>query len=229
MHVVIQCAATKCPEAGTFRTADGRWVAFVADPAAAPSAPDTLYAHPDDLSDQPSATWRQRVEAENAPGGANSWGLLPAGDLYRPRIYRALVERYGRERVFILSAGWGLVRADWLLPTYDIALSSSAEAHHRRRGVDGYQDWVSSNLQQATGPDVVFLGGRAYLPLFERLTARYGGRRLVFFPQVGPKAAAPTTSGCTTQAYITSQRTNWHYACAEALLDGRIAPDFSAA
>jgi hypothetical protein len=39
-----------------------------------------------------------------------------------------LVEKFGIEKVFILSAGWGLIRADFLTPNYDITFSGSAEA-----------------------------------------------------------------------------------------------------
>ncbi len=229
MRIVIQCAATKNQNAGTFRTADGYRVAFVADPAIAPPAPGVLHAHPDDPSDQPGLTWRERVAAENVAGGTNPWGLLPAGELYRPRIYRSLIERYGIEDVFILSAGWGLVRADWLLPTYDIAFGGGTKAHHRRRAIGGYQDWVAQPLWEAPEPDLVFLGGRAYLPLFQHLTGCYGGRRLAFYQATDATTAAPDLPGCATQVFATTQRTNWHYACAEALIEGRVVADFSGA
>ncbi len=229
MRVVIQCAATKDRNAGTFHTVDGRKVAFVADPALAPPEQGVLYAHPDDPSDQPGLTWRDRVAAENAPGATYPWGLMPAGELYSPRIYRALTARFGVEQVFILSAGWGLVRSDWRLPAYDIAFAASAAPFHRRRGIAGYRDGVAGVLWEPPEPDLVFLGGRAYLPLFEHLTATYGGRRLVFYPQLGPDPVVPNLPGCATQAFVTTQRTNWHYACAAALIEGRIMPDFSGA
>lgn len=232
MRIIIQCAATKHPDAGTFRAADGRKVAFVAEPCDAPLQAGTLHVHPDDRdpSDPSGPTWRQRVEAQNAPGSTNPWGLMPAGELYRPRIYRALIERYGVENVFILSAGWGLVRADWRLPDYDIAFGGGAAHHQRRRGLEGYQDWVTTDLwEPPPEPDMVFLGGRAYLPLFQHITGSYGGRRLMFYPTLGPDTVAPQVPGCATQGFTTTQRTNWHYACAEALIAGQIQPDFSGA
>lgn len=64
--------------------------------------------------------------------------------------------------MFILSAGWGLVRSDWLLPKYDIAFGASAEPYHRRRGIEGYQDWNALWEARETAPeaDLIFLGGR---------------------------------------------------------------------
>jgi hypothetical protein len=57
MIVVIQCAATKRPGAGCVRSAAGRPVIFVADPASAPADGAHLYARPDDMSDT-GVSWR---------------------------------------------------------------------------------------------------------------------------------------------------------------------------
>jgi hypothetical protein len=39
------------------------------------------------------------------------------------------VDRFGLENVYVLSASWGLIRADFLTPYYDITFSSSADAY----------------------------------------------------------------------------------------------------
>ena len=51
----------------------------------------------------------------------------------RPSVYRELVHALGAENVFILSAGWGLLSADFLTPNYDITFSATAERYKRRR------------------------------------------------------------------------------------------------
>lgn len=51
----------------------------------------------------------------------------------------------------------------------------------------------------------------------------------MFYPQLGPDPVVPNLPGCATQTFATTQRTNWHYACAAALIEGRIVPDFSGA
>jgi len=43
----------------------------------------------------------------NAQPNGNPLGLLPAWRLYRHAAYGKLVECYGTDNVFILSAGWG--------------------------------------------------------------------------------------------------------------------------
>ncbi len=34
------------------------------------------------------------------------------GNLYEPNVYQNLIDRFGWDNVFILSAGWGLVKAN---------------------------------------------------------------------------------------------------------------------
>jgi hypothetical protein len=119
MRIVIQCAGSK--RAGTLRAADGRRVAFVADPSLAPPISGVLHAHPDHIIAEDGAasgqTWRDRVTAANGDGADNPLGLLPAARLHAPEAHCLLERTLRPERLFILSAGWGLVRADFLLPT----------------------------------------------------------------------------------------------------------------
>lgn len=220
MRVVIQCAGSKQPAAGSFRTADGRRVVFVAHPALAPRADETHYAHPDDLSDREGQTWRELVADENRRPGVAPSPFYPAGLLYTPAAYRTLQERVGAERLFILSAGWGLVRSDFLLPAYDITFSGSAEPYKRRQARQRFSDF--NHLLDEGEADTVFLGGKDYLPLFLKLSSAVRGRRLVFFNSAVPPAAP----GCMVQEFRSARRTNWHYGCAEAFASGAVEPRF---
>lgn len=222
MRVVIQCAGSKRPAAATFKTADGRRVVFVAEPALAPKADHIHYAHPDDVSDRESQTWRERVADQNRLPGVASSPLCPAGSLYTPSAYRTLQQRFGAEHLFILSAGWGLVRADFLLPSYDITFSASAEAHRRRRSSSRFADFNA--LAGAPAGNTVFLGGKDYLPLFLKLTEGIPGQRLVYFNSTRP----PHAPGCILERYVTSRRTNWHYDCADHIATGVLKPFFAA-
>ena len=220
---VIQCAGSKRPGAGTFHTSEGRRVAFVAYPAGAPLKPGVLHAHPDDRSEPAnldSPTWRDLVSEANRAPCRGAPELLPAGRLYTPPAYAELAGWTGADRLFILSAGWGLVRSDFLLPDYDITFSASAEAYKRRRSRQPFRDF--SALDGAAAEDVVFLGGKSYLPLFLALTASSPGRRMVFYNSASP----PLAPGCFLQAYRTMRRTNWHYGCAAELARGDLAPLF---
>ena len=210
MIVVIQCAAGKQPHAGHLRTLDGRKVMFVAHPESAPADGNRIYARPDDISDR-GDSWRTVLERYNTAPGENPLGLLPARYLYRNSTYELLGQRFGPERLYILSAGWGLVRADYLTPNYDVTFSKAGNVPQfkRRRNQDTYRDF---ELPSGVSDPIVFFGGRDYIPLFTKLTASATVPRTVFF--AGRRAEAP---GCKLRR-IGDPFTNWHYQCAKEFL-----------
>ena len=79
--------------------------------------------------------------------------LLPAVDHPNP-TYAKLEQALGRDRLFILSAGWGLIPAV-LTPAYDITFSNAAEPFKKRRRGDLYLD-LRMIADQADGP-ILFL------------------------------------------------------------------------
>ena len=218
MKIVIQCAAKKDPNAGCLTDYKGTPVLFVADPACAPHTDTYVYARPDDLAEN-EKTWREvLIEYNNKPGD-NRLNLLPAYRLYSNPAYEQLVDRYGIDNVYILSAGWGLIRADFLTPKYDITfaqITKKDEKYKQRRARDQYHDF--SMLPNNVGDDLVFFGGKSYLPLFCALTHDYPGKRFVFYNS----KVLPDTPGCTLVRYQTTTRTNWHYGCAKAFMAGTI-------
>lgn len=74
------------------------------------------------------------------------------------------------EGVYILSAGWGLIRSDFLTPYYDITFSQSADPYKRRRRTDRYDDFRM--IPDGVKDEILFIGGKDYLPLFCQLTNR---------------------------------------------------------
>lgn len=212
--VVISCAGSKKDDAGHFKTDDGRKVMFVADPAKAPRDSEGCYARPDDLSH--GLSWRDRLVEYNDRRRDNPLGLLRAGRLYANEIYSRLVERYGLDGFYVLSAGWGLIRADFLTPNYDITFSNNADAWNRRKAADR---WKDLNMLSDDGEKpVMFFGGKAYVPLFCRLTEGYRGERKIWTRS----QHLPDTPGCVVRPYRTNTRTNWHYECVGAYLDGKL-------
>ena len=214
MIVVIQCANRKHPEAGFLTTASGRKVLFVAHPNAAPPSQELIYAHPDDQSDR-GMSWRSFLLEYNRSPGQNPLHLYRSADLYSHPVYDLLVQRLGPERVYILSAGWGLISASFLTPVYDITFSNSAEGYKRRRIRDAYRDLCM--LPSHSEEPITFFGGKDYLPLFCALTKQAAGPRTVFYAST----QAPEAPGCSLTKYHTTIRTNWHYQCAK---DFVIAP-----
>jgi hypothetical protein len=215
MKVVIQCAAGKQPDAKTFIAADGRRVAFVAHPELAPRDAGILYARPDDVYDD-GQSWRKRLLAYNEELTGNPLGFLQAYRLYHHNAYRVLVERFGLTRVFVLSAGWGLIPAAFLIPDYDITFSASADPWKRRHKEDRYDDFrmIADDEDQ-----IVFVGGKDYLPLFCHLTAPLRGAKTVFF---NSRRRPDLPHGFTPIPYSTKTRTNWHYECALDLAAGKV-------
>ncbi len=219
--IVITCAGSKQSHAGCLRLRSGREVLFVSDPDKAPQDGPYAYKHPDGLADT-GETWREQLWRYNerhkdAPED-NCLGLLPAWKLYRDAIYARLAKKYGAERLYILSAGWGLIRAEFLTPNYDITFSNNAEPYKRRhqRDRDAYDDWCM--LPDDTADPVVFFGGRSYIKLFCALTERVKGPRHVFFNSL----YVPDAPSCHLQKFDTSTKRNWHYKCASAFMDGKV-------
>lgn len=213
MKIIIQCAAGKDEGAGTMRAKDGKPVLFVADPARAPASPEILYARPDDPAED-GWRWRDHVLSYNRHPGINPLGLLPAWKLYRHPAYGALFNRCGTKNVYVLSAGWGLIRSDFLTPAYDITFSAQADAFKRRGKRDAYDDL--NMLEGRSNEPVAFFGGKDYLPLFCRLTENYAGPRIAAFNS----ASEPQAHGVRFVRYHTRTRTNWHYEAVNAFLDG---------
>jgi hypothetical protein len=128
MIAVIQCAGRKRLGAGHMLSAARKPVIFVGNPAAAPADASHVYACPDDPSDA-GPSWRhQLVRYNEEHANDNPLGLYTARWLYNNKAYERLVGHLGERKVYILSAGWGLIRADFLTPYYDITFAAKKKA-----------------------------------------------------------------------------------------------------
>lgn len=216
MIAIIQCAASKQEGAGRLATADGRPVRFVADPDAAPPDDRVVHARPDDVSDR-ERSWRE-VLLEYNKASDNPLKLLKAWELYDDPAYGRLVRKYGIDKVYVLSAGWGLIRATFLTPDYDITFSYvEPEQRFKRRGRDDrYNDFCM--LPHETREPIVFFGGKGYLPLFALLTSSIRAPKTVFYNSDD----VPEMPGCMLKRFETRTRINWHYQCVNAFVYGEI-------
>ena len=191
---------------------------FVANPDVAPPTENVTFARPDDLSDT-GESWRTVLCRYNETPGHNRYGLLPAWRLYRHRTYRMLAEYFGLGRLYILSAGWGLLPAPFLTPSYDITFRSARpdERFKRRRRHDEYSDF--RKLPADPSEPILYFGSNGYIPLFCTLTADTASRRIVFYA-----GRQPTAPGCRLKRFGTPF-TNWHYQCAKGFIEGAIQYD----
>jgi hypothetical protein len=214
MIVVIQCAGTKWKHAGFMKTGDSQPVNFVAHPDLAPATGHSLYARPDDPCDQ-ELSWREKLlvyNEEYTKSGHNPFGLLPAFELYQNDIYRALTARFGTNRTYILSAGWGLIKSAFLTPYYDITFSAAASRYIRRRKSDLYNDFCM--LPDDTEEPIMFFGSKEYVTLFARITYRARSQKTIFYNSTIP----PNVSECLLIKFETKRKTNWQYECVSAFL-----------
>lgn len=226
MIVVIQCAARKRANAGHLVSKEGRKIMFVADPGRAPESESVVYRRPDDL-ESPGRSYRDvLVEYNQREREENPLDLLPAWKLYENQVYASLAEKFGTDNLYILSAGWGLIEAEFLTPNYDITVSTnvslkSKNGYKRRCKRDSvYKDY--SMIPRDVSSHVVFLGGKDYVRLFWELTAGIA-RRTIFHKSCSPPSVPDcTVPDCTFKRYETSTR-NWHYECARALIDGTVS------
>jgi len=80
----------------------------------------------------------------------------------------------------------------------------------------GIGDFFGEKLEKTSKQNMRTL--RDYLPLFAKLTESVKGRRTVFYNSKN----IPDLHGCTLRRFETDAKTNWHYLCANAFLDGLV-------
>jgi hypothetical protein len=226
MKIVISCAGRKVTCAkrdGYMQTKDGKPVMFVAQPLFAPKCDNVIYKTPDDLSDDGQASWRTRLQEYNKSPGDNPWKLYKAYMLYRNKTYGDLAKRFSDKNVYILSAGWGLIRADFLTPQYNITFSPGATGKNRYK----HREFVKTDpyfnfLPDDDGP-IVFLGGKTdYVRLFCWLTEKYRSCRIVYYYSKRPDAKPPEVNGCKTERFESEKPRTWYYECAKDFIEGKI-------
>lgn len=206
---VIQCAASKNAKAGCLKSSDGKFVKFVAQPDLI-SNENVIYARPDDMANG-TETWRDKLNTINS-SGHNPDSLLPAYKLYSHPSYKQLVEKFGVKNVYILSAGWGLVKSDFLLPDYNITFSNVAPRFAKRVKKDFYNDYTQIDCNE--GDVIVFVGGKDYQELFIRLTNKCICKKIIFYNST----QKPKLKDVEFIKYETRTRTNWHYEPAKDLI-----------
>ncbi|MGH8058075.1 MAG: DUF6884 domain-containing protein, partial [Candidatus Entotheonellia bacterium] len=149
------------------------------------------YVRPDDPCGEKTMTWRDLLRHYNEER-ENPWNLFRAADLYTPtervfrKLYRELADTFGWESVFILSAGWGLIRADFWTPNYNITFSKQSKKkkpwawRNAKDCVPLWQDFNHlQNVQIAQDEPIHFFAGKDYLPMFYALVESVPGKKVV--------------------------------------------------
>jgi len=218
MKIIIACTSKK-RDGGSFKS-NGETVKFVAHPEYAPHSDHYIYARPDDISDDGRLSWWERLRDYNENyknTKENPCNMLPAFELYKNPIFEKLVNEFCIENVFIISAGWGIIPADYLTPIYDITASNRGEAHSKIKIEDTLKK--VPNMLPDNGEDIIFLGGKDYQKLFHKLFRNYEGEKIIFY-YCQPDLTAQRSKdndGFELRPYQSSNPRKWYYECAEEI------------
>lgn len=203
MKIIIQCANGKVKNKTKLANFQ-----FVANPE------NVNQFKPDDKVPSKPETWRELITRYNKTVNSNPWNLLTAGKIYKNKIYKEVLNKYDEKDVFILSAGWGLIRSNFLIPHYDISFSNSAPKLNRRKPNDSYQDYNHLKAGYNGEEEVLFFGGGSYLDLFYQLTKDIANKNIKIYHATDNIEKHPEYS------YIKYPRcfTNWHYQAVKDIL-----------
>lgn len=174
---------------------------------------------PDNRIPNMEITWRDFVLTNQ------NQNIIPfrAYELYKRNEYRQLFNRFGNS-FYVLSAGWGLVKADFRLPNYDITFSNNAELINKRN-YNLPPAYIDFNHLENTNDneDIIYVGGENYLSFFYNLTENLKNRKIIYYHSINhPK---PHTGNFLYRRYYPNNpklRTNWHYELAGKISKGII-------
>jgi len=231
MIIVIQCCSRKKQNAGSFIINNRQTVRFVAEPDLCQESDQEYFCKPDDLVPGSHNTWREHLQQYNEiyhRTGDNPYNLCTAIELYRPkgRIYRALVDTFGEENTFILSAGWGLVGISILLPDYDITFSKSAKnvGICRVRSItdNSWNDFNHLKNDHISENEVIyFFGGLVYHHQFYKLMTNIPNQKVIYYNSQNYINHTDTSYRFERYHLANGLRTNWHYQCAKDFMHQR--------
>ena len=214
MKIIISCCDRKN---GELFQHNGEAINFVSH-ANELTPNNELYFHPDDLMPNENITWRELVAQQEIRND-----LLPTHELYKPEIYNSLFQHYGNN-LFIFSAGWGIVRADYKLPKYNVTFSNSNNIpiYAKRNDNDTFNDF-----NQLEGVDenerIIFIGGKDYVLPFCQLTNHLPNQKIVVYKNHDVLNNNPyLNNNFQFMHYQTNRRTNWHYEYANRLINNEI-------
>jgi hypothetical protein len=162
----MQCCATKGD--AQYLKDGGHDVHFVANPNC---GTEKFYKRPDDKS-LSGKTYREIVDLQSNENLRDAYSIYTPKTPYKD-IYKKLFEKFGK-RLYILSAGWSIVRAEFKLPSYDITFNASAKKFkHRKHNDAGYKDYNHLAIDfPANPPSVMCIGSLSYQKQYRKLMGR---------------------------------------------------------
>ena len=218
--VVMICAKEKKGNSNIIHENFNHPITFVAQP----NGVNTFL--PDGDIPNLNMTWRDYVTNNQN----NNVIPFKSYQLYIHGVYQNLFNFF-RYRLFILSAGWGLVKAEFRLPNYNITFSSSAKPEYKRvfNNLDpSFNDFNDLTYNHNVGlnsenEDIVFIGGRTYIKQFIARTDGIGKNKIIYHFGNEPLVVLPDNFFYVQ--YVPNNPNNyrtWHYELAQKYADGEI-------
>jgi len=171
----------------------------------------------DDIPGNNNYSWRNYVS--NNQNHIN----LPyrAYELYTENVYQELFMTFGN-RLYIESAGWGIINAEFRLPNYDITFSNNINEetirHYEAGNYDDYNQLIVSN-----DDDIVFIGTEKYLPLFFNLTNQLPNRKIIYWKKNNTPIKYPIPNNSFIyRRYKSNSPRRWFYELASKIANGII-------
>jgi hypothetical protein len=212
---VLVCSSDKIKT--WFRYQD-KHIMFVSPPH---KFPNDIYTHHylDDEIPGENRTWRDLVlNGQNNP----NLDMARAYLLYRPKIdpdiYRDFYNKF-KNRFYIFSSGWGIVRAEFKIPAYNIAdITDSAFPNMLNHLKDDY-------VKSYRDSEVILFAGSAYVAPFRAMTQSipYRKKTIVRYCEKTPNEKEalyknPNKGDFYYLDYKTNNPRNWHYRAAREFM-----------
>ncbi len=215
MVIVISCSSKKN---GNLFHYKNKTVKFISNVNKVPND-GNAYVHPDDLIPNEKITWRNLIERQS--DGNN---LVEAHNLYANDIYNGLNDKYA-DNLYIFSAGWGIVRARYKLPVYDITFSKgrNIENFTRRSNENTFKDF--NHLRElGKNEDILLIAGKDYVLPFCSLTKELPNKKIIVYKSDAVLRNNPFLKDPNFQVfhYQTNRRTTWYYEFARKLINEEI-------
>ncbi|MCL2006840.1 MAG: hypothetical protein FWG77_02025 [Treponema sp.] len=202
---ILCCSKSKTVDSFCY---ENNKIKFVASPNVTTDSSNKYYT-PDDSIPGSNKKWRDLVKEQNHEG------LAQAYKLYRHIIYEYLYEKY-KDSFYILSAGWGIIRSSYKIPTYDISFLKRADNITRRTGNMNWEDFnhlqddINSDIIPSDAPIVLF-AGKDYLNYFYNFALKADNRKIILYKS----KKIIKIKGYEYEHFDDNASTNWFYKAAK--------------
>jgi hypothetical protein len=209
---VLCCSSSKTKDRFCY---NGQSIKFVAFPRMVPQD-GVIFHKPDDKIPGTNITWRDLVlNGQNDP----KLDLVPAYRLYSRNIYRDIYDKFDN-CFYILSAGWGIIRADFKIPAYDITYSTAPNMPKYVKRSDNY-GWNDINhlkedsVKFDRDSEIILFAGSDYVSPFCDMVQSIPYQKKILYKS----KKVIQRHGFVYEYYKTNKNTTWVYEAAETFLN----------